>query len=210
MDVAVTSPFPFEALPRIWRWIETFKHKVSDDFGPQTLQDFVSFAAAKWDQQKTWAVYVDGELGGLITFERLSPWLGTAHWIFKPDFQGKGIAVRASRVAIAEMFAEGIGKLAVYPLAGNYAMGALLCSLGFEREGTLISHTLCGGKPTDMWGYGLTKSQFEGKQNAVSSSTTPSVDRRGSLDSGLALVGQAEDQHLDQQHCNKSDQFEYL
>jgi hypothetical protein len=42
-------------------------------------------------RQKTWAVYGDGELGGLITFERLSPWLGTAYCLFQPDFQGKGI-----------------------------------------------------------------------------------------------------------------------
>lgn len=167
MEIDVRSPFPFEALPRIWRWIEPFREKVSDDFGPQTQEDFVSFAAAKWDTQKTWAIYVDGEMGGLITFERLSPWVGTAHWIFKPNFQGKGIAAKASAVALGEMFATGIGKLAVYPLAGNLAMGSLLIRLGFTREGTLIEQTLCNGKPTDMWVYGLTKSQFEEKQHAM-------------------------------------------
>lgn len=195
MQIDVISPFPFSALPRIWRWIEPFRAKVSDDFGPQNLADFVSFAGLKWDRQKTWAIRVDGELGGLITFEKLSPWLGTAHWIFKPEFQGRGIAVQASRLALAGMFAEGVGKLAVYPLAGNKAMGSLLVSLGFQREGTLIAQTLCNGKPTDMWVYGLSKSQFEkDKANALGSSST-STTRSGIVDPRVDLQWQTEDHH---------------
>lgn len=161
MDVAVRSPFPFEALPRIWRWIEPFRAKVSDDFSPQTLDAFVAAMAAKWDQQKSWAVSVDGELGGLMTFERLSPWLGTAHCVFKPDFQGRGVAVKACRAVLAEIFAEGIGKLAFYPLAGNLALGSLLIQLGAKREGKIEAYTLCGGKPMDAWMYGLSKEGFE-------------------------------------------------
>lgn len=185
MDIAVTSPFPFEALPRIWSWIAGFREKISDDFSPQSLEDFVSAMAAKWDRQKSWAVSADGELGGLITFERLTPWLGTAHLILKPDFQGRGIAVKACRLAVAEMFAEGIGKLAFYPLAGNLAIGSLLIHLGSTREGKLIGHTLSGGKPADMWVYGLSKENFE------RAATNSSSHRGGVVDHRIVPVGQA-------------------
>ena len=187
MDVAVSSPFPFEALPRIWHWIEGIRHKLADDFSPQTLGEFVSAMAAKWEQQKSWAVYADGELGGLITFEELSPWLGTAHCIFKPEFQGKGLAVRACRIAVGEMFAcSSIGKLAFYPLAGNLAIGSLLINLGASREGRMIGHTLCKGKPADILVYGLSKGDFE------RASINSSRDRRGIVDPRVVSIRQAE------------------
>ena len=187
MNIVVTSPFPFEALPRIWRWCTGFWGKLSDDFSPRNQQEFVAFAMKKWEQQKTWAVYADGELGGLIVFERANAWLGTAHWIFKPEFQGKGMAVIASRIAIAEMFTE-VQKLAFYPLAGNFAIGSVLIKLGAKREGTLVEHTLCNGKPTDMWVYGLTKLQFEENENAMGSSNSSNhrrnIEHRGRSDGG--------------------------
>jgi hypothetical protein len=115
--------------------------------------------SAKWDRTKTWAVYGDGELGGLITFEQLSPWLGTAHCLFKPSFQGKGIAPDACRVALTEMFTL-VGKLEFYVNSGNKAIGSMLVNLGAKREGLLEKHTLCGGKPTDLIIYGLPKDRF--------------------------------------------------
>ena len=61
------------------------------------------------------------------------------------------------------MFADaGIGKLEFQALAGNLAVGSLVCNLGARREGTLIGHTLSGGKPKDVWLYGLSREQFMG------------------------------------------------
>lgn len=166
--IEVASPFPFESLPRVWRWIEQFRGKVSDDFSPQDEDGFILFMLTTWKHHKSWAVYGEGELGGLITFERLSPWLGTAHLILKPQFHGRGIAVQACRMAVTEMFAEGIGKLGFYPLAGNLAIGSLLVNIGARREGKLEAHTLCEGKPTDVWVYGLLKENFEEKMKCQS------------------------------------------
>jgi RimJ/RimL family protein N-acetyltransferase len=177
LDLKVTDPFPFESLPRVWRWIEPFREKVADDFAPQDMESFLSFMGGKWEQMRSWAVYGDGELGGLILFERLSKWLGTAHILLKPDFHGRGLAVKACRSAFAEMFQEpGIGKLEFRVLAGNLAVGSLACNLGGKREGTLIGHTLSGGKPRDVWLYGLSKEEFarsagtlpEGEPNVIS------------------------------------------
>lgn len=161
MQIEVRSPFPIESLPRTWPWMEPFRAKVSDDFSPQNLPDFLTAMVAKWDSIRTWSVYGDGELGGLITFEKLTPWVGTAHLLLKAEFHRRGIAVQAAKIAVTEMFKqESIGKLACYPLAGNLAIGSLLCNLGGKREGTLAGHTLCDGKPTDMWLYGLLKTDF--------------------------------------------------
>ena len=161
MEIEVTSPFPTESLPRVWAWNERFRHQVSDDFSPQTQGEFVDAMLASADLQKTWAVYGDGELGGMITYQRLTPWVGTAHIFVKPKFQGKGLAPPALKIAFAEMFADGIGKLSFYPLAGNWAVGSLLINLGAKREGSLRSQTIAGGKPIDMHIYGLLKEEFE-------------------------------------------------
>jgi RimJ/RimL family protein N-acetyltransferase len=124
--------------------------------------------AAMWQTEKTWAVYAEGELGGLIEFQRMSPWLGTAHMLLKPDFQGRGIAVNACRAAVAEMFAEpGLGRLEFRVLAGNLAIGSLVCNIGGKREGTLAGYTLSEGKPKDVWIYGLSKEAFKGNRNVV-------------------------------------------
>lgn len=163
MDVRVESPFPFAALPRVWGWIQKFRHKVADDFSPKTLDEFVSLEASRWERQKTWAIYGDGELGGLVIFERVSPWRGEAHVLLKPDFQGKGVAMKACRQAVSEMFAHGVGKLSFSVLEKNLAVGSLICNLGGRREGCLRSETVQGGHPTDVWVYGLTKADFEGK-----------------------------------------------
>lgn len=160
--MSVKSPFPFEALPRVWAWIQGFRHKVADDFSPASLSAFVRLEAQKWPHQKTWAIYGDGELGGLVTYEKENEWVGTAHLLLKPDFQGKGLAVKALRRAFAEMFGTGIGRLVFYVLSGNLAVGSLVVNLGGRREGCLRNHTLQNGVPTDVWIYGLMKEEFRG------------------------------------------------
>ena len=161
MQVSVESPFPFESLPRVWHWIEGFRHKVADDFSPQTLEEFIAYEAARWKEQRTWAIYADDELGGLVTCERLSPWCGAPHLLLKPDFQGRGYGPVALRRALGEMFASGLGMLEFRVIARNLAMGSLLTSLGATRDGRLRNRTLVGGVPTDVWLYGLTKANFE-------------------------------------------------
>lgn len=169
MQIEVISPFPFESLPRVWRWIEGFREKVADDFAPKSLSEFVECMSTRWEQQKSWAIYSAGELGGLITFERMNPWLGTASIVLKPDFHGQGISAKACQIAVGEMFQEpGLGKVDFFLLAGNLAIGSLLVSIGARREGTLESHTLRGGKPADLWVYGLTKQKFEAKYGILS------------------------------------------
>lgn len=168
MQVELIHPFPFEALPRVWQWIESFREQVGDDFAPREEKQFIDTMWAKWPRLKTWGIVGDGELGGLILFEKLSPWLGTAHVVLKKVFQNRGVAHKACRWALGEMFREeGIGKLQFDVLTRNAAVGSLLINLGATREGWLKNHTLRDGKPIDVYLYGLTKARFEEKQNVV-------------------------------------------
>jgi RimJ/RimL family protein N-acetyltransferase len=195
MKIEVVSPFPTAALPRVWGWIASFRHRVTDDFSPQTLPEFVEAMLHESGERKSWAVYGDGELGGIITFQRLSPWLGTAHAVFKPEFHRKNIALSACRMAVGEMFGLGIGKLSFYPLAGNLAIGSLLIQLGAKREGCLRAQTLCGGVPTAVNIYGLLKGEFEDAYRDTSDHREHS--RSGEFDRGGSPGRPAEDQHPD-------------
>lgn len=140
--VELRSPFPAEDIPRIWAWIEPFRWRVSDDFSPKTLAEFVvHFRGVAERAAKTWAVYVSGELGGVITYERLSPVVGTAHATFKKSFWGQKTTLPAIDEAVNEMLADR-PKLSLPVIEGNKAMMGLLKKLGATQEGVLKAHTL--------------------------------------------------------------------
>lgn len=198
MRVDVVSPFPPQSLPRVWYWLSGIR---SDDFAPQTLDQFVDAMLDAIEHQMTWAIIGNGELGGMVTFQRLTQWVGTAHIMLKPELQGKGVAAPALRIAFGEMFETGIGKLIFYPLGSDdgidgrsrgLAVGALLISLGAQREGTLRAQTLVKGKPTAINIYGLLREEFENALGTYSRSR----DRRDSLDRGRSAGGPVEDVHV--------------
>lgn len=148
-EVILRSPFPAEDVPRIWNWIEPFRWRVSDDFSPKTLAEFLSHFSALASRGRTWAVYRGGELGGVISYEKLSPIVGTAHVVFKKSFWGRGTTVPALRLAGAEMLAD-VPKLSLPVFQGNKAMVALLMVAGAVQEGVLKKHSQRNGKPIDV------------------------------------------------------------
>lgn len=162
--VEIHSPFPTAEIPRIWGWIEPFRWRVSDDFSPKTLTEFITFYRAQAERAKTWAVYRDGELGGAITYEQVSPIVGTAHCVFKKSFWGRKTTIPALQAAIGQMF-ECCTKLSLPVMDGNKAMLSLLRELGASKEGALEKHTLRDGKPVDLVLLALFKEKF-GKEAA--------------------------------------------
>lgn len=193
MEIRTESPFPEYAWPRVWSWIETFRHRVADDFGPKTLEEFVEQRMAA-THEKTWAVYRDGELGGIVSFQALTPWLGTAHCLFKKNLWGFETTIPALRAVAEEIFATGIWKLTVMPFRDNLQIKGVLKRLGAECEGTLREHTVREGKPVDVLLYGLTRKRFE---DAIRSSSTDNCvsDRGRSLGGGIPAEREAENQH---------------
>jgi len=162
VQVSVQPEFPLYALPRLWQWAEDSRHQVADQFSPKTLDEFVN----SWERQavagqRSWCVWVNGELGGAVWSTRLSPVLADSHCIFKRSFWGQGITREALRLVYAEIFAGGIEKIAIVCFVDSHALLGLVRKLGFEREGTLKKSTLRDGQLVDQAVIGLTKEAFE-------------------------------------------------
>jgi RimJ/RimL family protein N-acetyltransferase len=160
--VRVEKPFPDYALPRVWSWIQDFRQRVSDDFSPQTLSEFV----AQWEQLKptrtTWGVWRGAELGGLVAWE---PWpvpgVGASHALFKREFWGHATTRTALELVYSELFSQGARKVLGFPFQSNHAIISLCRNVGFYTEGVLRHQTLQNGKPTDVVVLGLLKEDFE-------------------------------------------------
>lgn len=157
--VTIASPFPPADIPRVWQWLEPFRARVSDDFSPKTMDEFVRWFMAQSDVMKTWGVYRSGELGGVISFQQVSPVVGTAHATFKKTFWGHGTTIPALQMAFAEMF-EIVPKVSSPVFQANKAMLGLLAKMGARREGLLEGHTLQGGKPVNLVMVGCFKDSF--------------------------------------------------
>jgi len=158
--VRVESPFPVFALPRVWSWMEGFRDRVADDYGPKTLEEFVE----DWRSEvhrKTWGVWRGPELGGLIIWQ---PWpvggIGETHAVFKKSFWGRATTRTALALVYAELFGSGVRKVMGFPFERNHATLALARSIGFHREGTLRQQTLKNGQPVDVAVLGLLKDDF--------------------------------------------------
>lgn len=191
MKIEVVSPFPLESLPRVWMWIQSFKNRVADDYGPKTLDQFVEKSMSEIPSMITWAVYRDGELGGMVTFQRWSPVLGTCHCLFKKEMWGRKTTLPALQEIAQEIFDSGVHKISMCVFSDNKAIIALLKDLGGVTEGHYRQHTVRGGKLVDMTLIALFE---EGFNHAASSSS--SRDRGSVVDHRRDLGGKVED--LDQ------------
>lgn len=143
--------------------MQEFRWRVSDDYGPASLDDCV----AQWEQilqtQRTWAVYRGGELGGVVNFATASPVTGVMHCMFAKRLWGHDVTVPALRAVADEIFATGIHKICCFPFADNSQFLFLMRTLGGEKEGVLRAQTMRRGEPTDMLAVGLLKSEFEAR-----------------------------------------------
>ena len=155
------SPFPEYALPRVWTWIEDFRHRVADDFSPRTLGGFMRHWAERKPFRKTWGVWRGEELGGLVIYEPWQPGVGTSHALFKRSFWGRTTTRQALELVYAELFDSGVRKVVSFPFRANNAIIALGKSLGAVTEGLLKAQTLRDGQPVDVIILSLFKEDFE-------------------------------------------------
>lgn len=191
MTITVESPFPLHSLPRVWGWIQSFRNRVADDFGPQTLEAFVEKGIADAERVRTWAVYRDGELGGMVTFEKWTEILGTCHCLFKREMWGRKTTLPALEQILKEIFAEGILKISLCVFADNKAIIALVKDLGGVTEGHYRNHTRRNGELVDMVAIALFQEGFEHATSSRSSHRGDLVDHR------REPGGEVEDHHLD-------------
>lgn len=162
LGVRVSEPFPTFHLPRVWVWTQEFRSRVADDFGPKTLEEFMALQQARAAAgARSWGVYRDSELGGIVTFEAQSPVCGAAHCIFKKSFWGHETTVEAMRQVFDEVFAAGTRKILSLAFADNVQLLYAVRLLGFEKEGVLRKQTRRGGALVDMMALGCTHEDFQ-------------------------------------------------
>jgi len=159
-SVTVASPFPDHAWPRVWTWIQTFRARVCDDFAPKTLEEFVEQTLERAARERTWGVYRDDELGGLITFEQVNPVTGISHLLFKRSFWGEATTIPAIATVYREIFESGIRKICSAAFRDNYAILELARKIGAREEGLLRQQTQRNGRMVDMTALGLLKEDF--------------------------------------------------
>lgn len=164
----VETPFPEFAAPRVWAWMENFRNRVCDDYSPQTLSEFLALWSARASLEQRWAVYRDGELGGLITLQPLGPSVLTSHVLFKRSFWGSDTTMQAMRQVYDVAFdLPHIRKIWSLVFADNAQIIGLAKRMGFEIEGRMRHHTMRHGQPADMIALGLLREDF---YNAMGSS----------------------------------------
>lgn len=187
------SPFPEYALPRVWNWIQDFRDRVADDYSPKTMAEFMAHWEERSPLRRTWAVWRNEDLGGIVIFEPWQPGVGTSHAIFKRSFWGRATTRRALELVYREIFESGIRKVCNFPFRKNNAIIALGKSLGMRTEGVLRGQTLQHGQPADLVVLSLFREEFY-----ASVDTVHTADRVGSLGGGGGAVEPQKDNHLDQ------------
>jgi RimJ/RimL family protein N-acetyltransferase len=160
-DVTVSEPFPEYAWPEVWGWMRDIRNRIVDDFGPQTLSEFVTWALRMSERSRTWGVWREGELGGLIVFARESPMMGATHVVFRKSFWGPTTTLTALHAVYRQVFDSGITKICGVVFKDNHAVRALARRGGGREEGVLTGQTMRGGKPVDMVMLGMTREEFE-------------------------------------------------
>jgi RimJ/RimL family protein N-acetyltransferase len=142
----------------VWQWIEPFRARVTDDFSPQTVEEFVAASLARTRHAQTWGVWRGEELGGVICLEHLNPVHCQSQILCKREFWGE--TPSAIRQVYELAFARGVQKISSVVFPDNHAIRSLARQIGAKQEGVLVHHTRRGGAPTNMLMLGLVKEDF--------------------------------------------------
>lgn len=160
-DWRLVQPFPAKRWPRVWVWMEPIRHRVMDDFSPQTVEEFVEQRMNASPFEATFGVERGGELGGLITVQPLNEYLASAHCLFKQSFWGSDVTLAACRQVFQELFENtSIQKISSIAFADNHQILTLVRKLGGDKEGHLYRNTLRNGKPADQMVLAIQKQDF--------------------------------------------------
>ena len=161
--VSVAEPFPEYAWPEVWGWMGDLRNRITDDYGAQTLDEFVTWGLRMSARSRTWGVWRAGELGGLITFVAANPVTGYMHVVFRKSFWGSATTVAAIHLVFAALFGEGVRKIACQVFQDNHAVRALGRRCGVREEGLLLGHTMRGGQAVNVIALGIRKEDFDGE-----------------------------------------------
>ena len=172
MPIDISEPFPDWALPLAFLWTERSFRQFADDFFPRTQDAFVEEYRRLASRARTFGVWKDNLLGGIIICEQASPVVASAHILLSSRLWGTPAA--ELRKAAELMFASqpSLNRIQSFVPKWNRLAVALAVRLGGKIEGTLRGVTLRGGQPADAVLVGMTREDF------VNGSRTGSFGRR--------------------------------
>lgn len=159
----IVKPWDESDWPLAWRWIGEYYFRVADDEAPKTQSEFVSKQMGR--PATSFGVYRDGSLGGLVSFDILSPTLCEGHCLFKKgrsaadSFWGRSTTVPAIVQALQWMWVLGIERIICPVFESNRLMAKLLEQLGAVRDAEppagAKSRTVRQGRPVNVLYYSL-------------------------------------------------------
>ena len=141
--------------PIVWHWIKSYYWRVADDYAPRNERDFIADQMARGGLQA--GVYRDGELGGVVICERVSPVLCEGHCYFKKTFWGWHTTLPALNYAFQGAWKLGYEKVVCPVLEKNRLMRSLLQALGAVQESHYRAQTRQHGEPIDVVHYSVFK-----------------------------------------------------
>jgi len=162
--IRITEGFPQWAWPLAWEWASARRRQLADDFFPSSIDEFVESYSVRFRDARTYGVWKNDNLGGVIICERSSPVVFTAHILLSRRLWG----VQASELQTAAtlLFAsepQAIRIQAFVPAWNRLAI-ALACRIGGTIEGTLRSATLRNGQPADAVLVALIREDLNGTE----------------------------------------------
>jgi len=163
--IQITEPFPEWAWPLAWSWVEGQRDRVFDDSGPKTDVEFVSRYIDLYQNGRTYGIWKDGRIGGVIGFEFNSGTCATAHILVSRRLWGKENS-EAFREAARQMFESlpALLRIQAFVPASNRLAVMLAKRMGGVFEGRLRDVGMMGGEPVDADLIALTRKDFYGLQ----------------------------------------------
>ncbi len=151
------APFETSDWPIAWRWMLSSWKFLADDF---MLPDLSLFLRLKEEQNAIHlGVYRDDELGGLLMFEPMSPWLCQCHAVFRPAKErrdwDKDALVTSLELGKRFAWGAGYGKIAAVTFEDNTLLIRLIERIGGVLEGRFEQETFREDQLVTMVRYGI-------------------------------------------------------
>jgi hypothetical protein len=183
MSIEVREGFPEWAYPTAWAWAAT-RRECFDDFFPADFHVFVEEYSVRFRTARTYALWKNGSIGGVVILEAAGPCVATAHILLSRRLYGTPAAELAEVARRAFTDAPKLIRIQAFIPAWNRLAIALCKRLGAVEEGTLRAATLRAGRPADAVVLGLTRRDWDGIESRRI------VGRNDQLLNGLVHTGE--------------------
>lgn len=185
VDVDVITPFPNKEIDRAISWAHCYKTYITDDFGPQTDEEFKEYFKQQLssDSVLTYAIIdkhnrtsrsAEVPLIGIIVFNLTSPATGYIHVLTSRKAWGTKIRQgkiihelsrpmidEAGELVLKDLFDQlNLLRVNAYIVKNNTAARALLKRMQFTQDGYFKSGTQVNGQPVDLLHFGLVREDY--------------------------------------------------